>query len=329
MFRTLLCWCTLIWWGAAGLAKAQVALDPELPGYVPVSGVSGSIKSVGSDTMNNLMTLWAEGFRRYYPNVQVEIEGKGSSTAPPALAVGSANFGPMSREMKSSEIEDFERRQGRKPTAVTACIDMLAVYVHRDNPLPGLALPQVDAIFSRTRRLAHSAPLRTWGDLGLDSHWQRRVISPYGRNAASGTYGYFKEHALGKGDFRDQVLEQPGSSSVVQSISRDRYGIGYSGIGFRTADVRPLALATAEGEPLVPAEPAHAYDGSYPLSRSLLIYVNYDRETGLDPLRAEFLRYLLSRAGQEAVLKDGYFPLSASLAAEARRAVGLEPGATP
>ncbi len=307
----------------AAPSVAQVALDPGLPKYTVVSGVSGSIKSVGSDTMNNLMTLWAEGFRRLYPNVQIEIEGKGSSTAPPALISGSATFGPMSREMKDSEIEDFEKQFGYKPLALRACLDMLAVYVHKDNPLPGLTLPQVDAIFSSTRKAGFPRELRLWGDLGLKAPWAARPISLYGRNAASGTYGYFKEHALAKGDFKNGVKEQPGSSSVVQSIGRDRFAMGYSGIGFRTPDVRPLPLALVEGEPMVPAEPEHAYDGSYPLSRFLLVYLNVRPGEQLDPLRREFVRYLFSDQGQASVVKDGYYPANAELAAAALTAAGL------
>ncbi len=304
-------------------AAAQGLLDPKLPVYEPRPGVSGTIKSVGSDTMNNLMTLWAEGFRGYYPNVQVEIEGKGSSTAPPALSGGSANFGPMSREMKSSEIEDFESQHGHKPTGLATCIDMLAVYVHHDNPIAGLTLPQCDAIFSRTRRLGLPSEIVHWGQLGLEGRWGLRRVSPYGRNAASGTYGYFKENVLGKGDFKDSVKEQPGSSSVVQSIARDRFAIGYSGIGYRTADVRAVPLATAEGAEFVPPLAEFAYDGRYPLARPLLIYVDYDPDAAWDPLRSEFVRYVFSRQGQTAVVKDGYFPVNAELAAAALESVGL------
>mgnify|MGYP001821867969 CR=1 FL=1 len=143
-------------WLVASAGMAQVKVDPNLPDYKPVKGVSGNIKSVGSDTLNNLMTLWAEGFKRVYPNVQVEIEGKGSSTAPPALIAGTANFGPMSRTMKQAEEDEFETRFGYKPTPLPTSIDMLAVYAHKDNPIKGLSLPQVDAVFSKSRNLGHA-----------------------------------------------------------------------------------------------------------------------------------------------------------------------------
>jgi phosphate transport system substrate-binding protein len=305
---------------------AQVGVDAKLPAYKPVEGVSGSLKSIGSDTMNNLMTLWAEGFRTFYPNVQIEIEGKGSSTAPPALIAGTAAFGPMSRPMKAAEIDEFEKKFGYKPTAMGTSIDMLAVYVHKDNPLPGLTLAQVDAIFSQTRRAGQATDIRTWGEAGLTGPWAALPISLYGRNSASGTYGFFKEHVLAKGDYKASVKEQPGSSAVVNGVANDKSGIGYSGIGYKTADVRAIALALDADSPLVPAEPAHAYTGDYPLSRFLYVYVNVKPGAVLDPLRREFARYVFSRQGQEVVVKDGYYPVTAEMARGALRAVGIEPG---
>jgi phosphate transport system substrate-binding protein len=270
------------------------------------------------------MALWTEGFKKLYPNVTVEMEGKGSATAPTALIAGSANFGPMSRPMKAEEIDQFEKVFGYKPSAVATSIDMLAVYVHKDNPLKGLTLQQVDAIFSKTRKGGAAKEIRTWGELGLTGEWADKPISLYGRNAASGTYGYFKEHALFKGDFRDEVKEQPGSSAVIQGVTSDKYAIGYSGIGYRTADVRPVALAPGEGKPLVEAEPANAYSGQYPLSRFLLLYVNQKPGTELDPLRREFLRYILSKEGQSDAVKEGFYPLTADLAKKQLDPLGIK-----
>jgi len=306
-----------------GLCFAQVTVDPALPDYKPRQGVSGNIKSVGSDTMNNLMTLWAEGFRKFYPNVQIEIEGKGSSTAPPALIAGTAQFGPMSRAMKSAEIDQFEAKFGYKPIALPTALDMLAVYVHKDNPIQGLTLQQVDAIFSKTRKGGYPTDIRTWGQAGLTGAWASRPISLYGRNSASGTYGYFKEHALFNGDYKDEVKEQPGSSSVVQGVASDRYAIGYSGIGYKTADVRAIPLALEANSPMVPADPTHAYTGDYPLARFLYLYVNYKPGTQLDPLRAEFVRFVFSKQGQAEVVKDGYFPVTAAIAKKALESAGL------
>jgi len=273
--------------------------------------------------MNNLMTLWAEGFQRVYPNVRAEIEGKGSSTAPPALIAGTATFAPMSRDMKSSEIDAFEKRYGYKPVLLPAAIDMLAVYVHRDNPIRGLTLAELDAMYSENRKGGERSGLHTWGELSLGGEWKGRAVSLYGRNAASGTYGYFKERALFGGDFKALVKELPGSSSVVQAVGFDRFGIGYSGIGFATAGVRAVPLAMDDNSPAVPPEARYALDGEYPLARFLWIAVNYKPGSQLDPLRAQFIQYVYSRQGQSDVVKDGYYPVTPEIAAKALASVGL------
>jgi phosphate transport system substrate-binding protein len=309
---------------SSGIATAQVKVDPKLPSYKPAPGVSGTIKSVGSDTMNNLMTLWAEAFNKHYLSVKVEVEGKGSSTAPPALIAGTATFGPMSRPMKADELDAFEKKFGYKPVGLPTSIDMLAVYVNKDNPLKSLSLPQVDAIFSATRKLGHSESITKWGQLGLTGEWADAPISLYGRNSASGTYGYFKEHALGKGDFRDSVKEQPGSSAVVQAVATDKFAIGYSGIGYKTADVVALPLSEKTKGEAVDADVANAYSGDYPLSRQLLLYVNYKPGSRLDPLRREFIKFIFSKEGQEVVVKDGYFPVPATMAAKTLQSLGIK-----
>jgi phosphate transport system substrate-binding protein len=285
----------------------------ELPEYQRVSGVSGTLSSIGSDTLANLMTLWTEEFKRQYPNVTIQVQAAGSSTAPPALTEGTASFGPMSRAMKDREIESFESRYGYKPTVFRVAIDALAVYLHKDNPLKALTLPQVDAIFSVTRRCGHEGNLQTWGQLGLTGSWANRPIQLYGRNSVSGTYGYFKETALCSGDFKNSVNEQPGSASVVQAVSSSLNGIGYSGIGYVTSGVRAVPLAEFEDAPAVEATAENAISGDYPLSRYLYIYVNKRPGSPLPPLEQEFLKLVLSRIGQEVVGKDGYIPLSARL----------------
>jgi phosphate transport system substrate-binding protein len=312
---------------AAGIALGQaVKVDPNLPSYSKASGVSGNLSSVGSDTMNNMVTLWGEAFRRLYPNVKVQVEGKGSSTAPPALIEGTAQVGPMSRKMKKEEIDKFEAKYGYPPTGVRVALDGLAVYVNKDNPLQELTLEQVDAIFSKTRKLGHKEDVTTWGQLGLTGEWANKPISLYGRNSASGTYGYFKEVALGKGDYKDTVKEQPGSASVVQGVSEDKFAIGYSGIGYTTSNVKAVKLAKKAGEPSYGEGYENVLSGKYPLARYLYVYVPIDPfKSGtakVSPLTREFLRYALSKEGQRDVVKDGYFPLTAKVVADERRKVG-------
>jgi phosphate transport system substrate-binding protein len=297
-------------------AVAQVQLDPGLAPYKAVSGVSGNVSSIGSDTLNNLMTLWAETFNKFYPNAKIQIEGKGSSTAPPALISGTAQLGPMSRPMKGTETDQFEKKYGYKPTAIRTSVDALAVFVNKDNPITCLSATQIDAMFSKSRRGGAKEDIVRWGQLGLTGDWADKPISLYGRNSASGTYGFFKEHMLKNGDFKDAVKEQPGSAAVVQGITVDRYAAGYSGIGYATAGVKAVPLAEKDGGRCVEATADNAYSGSYPLARFLFVYINKAPGKPLEPVTREFVKLMVSRDGQEAVVKDGYFPIPASIAKE-------------
>jgi phosphate transport system substrate-binding protein len=298
-------------------AQAANSVDAKIPAYAVTSGVSGNLNSVGSDTLNNLMTFWSEGFKAHYPNVKIQVEGKGSGTAPVALASGVAQVGPMSREMKSTEIAAFAAKFGHKPTRIPVAVDALAVFVHKDNAAKGLSLKQVDGIFASTRKRG-GQDVVTWGDLGQKGALAGKTVSAFGRNSASGTYGYFKEVALKNGDFKDTVKEQPGSSSVVQGIAADVGAIGYSGIGYATSGVRALALSSDESGNFVEPTYANCLNGTYPLSRYLYVYVNKAPSKPMDKLTSEFITFVLSKQGQEIVIKDGYFPLPADVADEGR-----------
>ena len=313
--QTAMALAVAILWTTVGIAVGQTKLDPELLAYKSVSGVSGNISSVGSDTLNNLMTHWAETFQRFYPNAKVQIEGKGSSTAPPALISGTAQLGPMSREMKGTEIDAFEKKYGYKPTPIRTSVDALAVFVNKDNPITCLSFKQIDGLFSKSRRQG-GEDVATWGQLGLTGEWASKPISLYGRNSASGTYGFFKEHTLKNGDFKDTVKEQPGSAAVVQGVTVDRFAVGYSGIGYATAGVRAVPLTEKDGGKCVEATADNAYSAAYPLARFLYVYVNKAPGKPLDPLTREFVKLIVAREGQEGVVKDGYFPIPATIAKE-------------
>jgi len=301
------------------LSAAQV--DAAIPAYEKVSCVSGKLSSVGSDTLANLMTLWAEEFKRTYPNVNIQIQAAGSSTAPPALSESVSNVGPMSRKMKAKELAMFEKAQGYKPTAIGVAIDALAVYVHKDNPIKGLTIPQVDAIFSSTRKCGAKADIQNWGDAGLTGDWKNKSIQLYGRNSVSGTYGYYKKKALCKGDYKSAVNEQPGSASVVQSVSSSLNGIGYSGIGYKTAGVKAVALAKKAGNGFIEPTPENALNGTYPLARVLYVYVNKAPNKPLEPVVKEFMTLVLSQKGQQDVVKDGYIPLPAKMVEKYRKMI--------
>lgn len=310
---------------AAAIVSAQAfaTVDSALPEYQKVSGISGNLSSVGSDTLANMMTLWAEEFKRVYPNVNIQIQAAGSSTAPPALTEGTAQIGPMSRKMKDGEIEAFEKRYGYKPTAIPVAVDALAVFVHKDNPIKGLSMQQLDEIFSSTLKCGSTKAAAKWSDVGLDGEWANRDIQLFGRNSVSGTYGYFKEHALCKGDFKSTVNEQPGSASVVQSVSASLNGIGYSGIGYKTSGVRALPLSKS-GTDYVDATEENALKGAYPLSRYLYIYVNKHPNKPLDPMVLEFVKLVLSKSGQNIAEKDGYIPVPAKVAARDLQILGAK-----
>ncbi len=301
--------------GSAVLSAQATKVDAGIPGYSKTSGVSGNLTSVGSDTLNNLMTLWAEGYKREYPNIRIQIEGKGSSTAPPSLIQGTSQLGPMSRTMKAEEIDAFEKKYGYKPTAFRVAVDGIGVFVNKDNPVKCLTMQQIDGIFSKGHACGGKS-INAWGAAGVaDGGWAKQPISLYGRNSASGTYGYFKENALCKGDYRDTVKEQPGSASVVQGITEDKFAIGYSGIGYKTSGVRTVPVA-AKGGACIDDSPENVISGKYPLARFLYVYVNKAPNKPLDPLIREYLKFVLSQQGQTTVVKDGFIPLPGKIVNE-------------
>jgi phosphate transport system substrate-binding protein len=305
----------------ADAKSAGSQIDPALPSYQKVEeNLSGTLNAIGSDTMNNIVTGWGEALSRLYPSVKVQVEGKGSGSAPPALIEGTAQLGPMSRDMKPDEINSFESKFGYKPTRIKACLDALAVFVHKDNPIQSLTMQQVDSIFSSTRK-AGGDDITTWGQLGLGGEWADKPITIYGRNSTSGTYTYFKEKALLKGDFRDSVKETSGSAGVVQGISEDRYAIGYSGIGYLTSGVKTVGLTLKEGGTVYKPTLGNVKAETYPLGRYLNLYVNKAPSKPFTPEVREFLRFVFTKEGQEVVAKEGFLPLSEKDAATERAKV--------
>lgn len=287
------------------------------------SMLSGNLSSAGSDTMVNLMALWANNFSQSNPNVNVQLQAAGSSSAPTALAAGAAQLGPMSRPMKAAEIAAFEQHYGYPPLAIPVALDALVVLVHQDNPLREISFNQLDSIYSSTLRCGDSTPITQWKMLGLGGEWKSRAISLYGRNSASGTYGYFKQQVLCNGDFSPRVNELPGSASVVQAVAGSLNSIGYASIGFRASGVHMLAVSQYGGPAIEPTA-ENIVQGRYPLVRHLYIYVNKAPGKPLSPLTAAFMDSVLSAQGQKLVSQDGYMPLSAADVAQARAELGLE-----
>ncbi|MBC8009124.1 MAG: phosphate ABC transporter substrate-binding protein [Burkholderiales bacterium] len=297
------------------VAPVAAALDSR---YQPKVVLTGRLRSIGSDTMDLLVARWEEIFTKYHPGLKVVHEGRGSSTATPSLVEGQADFGPMSRAMQPSEVVKFKERFGYEPTQVRVAIDALGLYVHPSNPVIGLGLTleQVDAIFSATRKRGGVERIATWGQLGVGGAWANAPINAYGRNKASGTYGFFRDSALGKGEFGEWVVEQPGSGEVVSQVQADKFGIGYSGVGYKTDGVALAPLLKAAGAEPVDASEESALSGEYPLARPLFLVINRNPAQAPGDLQREFLTFVLGPLGQEVVKREGYYPLPAKLVAE-------------
>lgn len=302
---------------------AAVDLDRELPAYKPVSALSGKIKSVGSDTLSTLMKQWADGFKELYPNVTIDLDSKGSSTAPPALLEGASQLGPMSRPMDSGEVAAFEKKYGYPPASAPVAVDALAVYVNKDNPLECLTLQQVDQIFSKDHWNSNGINVKTWGGVGLTGEWATKPIALFGRNSASGTYETFKETVLRHGEFKDELKEQQASSNVVQMVAGDKSAIGYSGIGYLMAGVRTVPLASSVSEKCYDTSAQSAYSGKYPLARYLYIYLKKDSKQPLDPAVVEFVKYVLSKDGQDGTIKAGFYPITNAIRTKGLKALGI------
>lgn len=291
------------------LAQAQKAM------------LTGNLSSAGSDTLGYLMTLWGEDFSLQAPGVNVQVQAAGSSTAPTALAAGAAQLGAMSRPMQNDERQLFIARYGYPPLAVPVAMDALVVVVNQANPLQRISQPQLDALYSVTRLCGGTQVPQRWGDTGVtDDNWAQRRIQRFGRNSASGTWGFFKQQALCRGDFRADVAEFPGSAAVVQAVATTPESIGYASFGFHLSGVKIVPIVTRTGESIMP-DADTIRSGRYPWSRPLYIYVNKPPGKPLPLLVAAFLHQVLSSQGQRRVAEAGYLPLSDAQISAARAAI--------
>ncbi len=281
------------------------------------------LSSVGSDTLSGMMRSWVNLYSAQHPSVVVQVQSSGSSTAPVAMLEGAASIGPMSRPMTPSERVAFQNKYGYPITEIIVGVDAVSVFVHIDNPLESLSLSQLDAIFSSTRRCGGEVRPEVWGDLGVVGQLNTQPLSLFGRNSVSGTYTFFRRQALCGGDFASDVSEQPGSSSVVQSVAVSRRGIGYTGVGFLSSGVKPLALRRDDGAPAVLPTEETAINGQYPLARPLYLYVNQPKGQPITGLERDFIRVVLSDSGQEVVSKSGFVPLPLSHRLQVKAELGV------
>ncbi len=306
------------------LASYAKPVEP-LPSNTTVTAqpLTGTLSSTGSDTLHNMMMLWRREFVARHPQLNLQIQSSGSATAPVALVEGTANLGPMSRPMLMAEQARFRRRFGYEAYAVPVALDMLAIYVHQDNPLQAISMAELAAVYAQNRRCAGHPAVNHWGDLGLTGVWQTRSIAAYGRNPASGTYAFFRQKALCNDDFRQKVGQLPGAAAVVRAVSLSINGLGYSGVGQQIAGVKMLAVsATPEGPALYPTA-EHALSGAYPLARVLYIYLNKAPQQPLPAAEREFIRFILSPYGQQLLQSDGLIPIPAALNQHVSQELGL------
>jgi phosphate transport system substrate-binding protein len=318
---------------------AGLSTDNTLARYAPQNEVAGSLKIQGSETMYPLLSRLSLEFKHRQPKVNVDVKGGGSTQAiseflqPPMSKTGRVaifeerskhfSFISTSRELFDSEVKEFVSQHGYEPLAVPVAVDAVAIYAHKDNPLAGLTLEQVDAMFSTTRNRGYKTAITQWGQLGLPAEWNNAAIQLYGRDRKSGTRAFFQEHCLAGGDFVPTLHEGPGAASVILDLSRNQLGIGYSGLGLHTSTVRVVPLAEATGMPFVTPSAATVTDQTYPLRRVLYLYVNKSPKAPLPPAALEFLTFLMSQEGQEAVVKAGFFPLPVNQITKSAIALGM------
>lgn len=282
--------------------------------------VVGSLGAVGSDTLAGLMLRWGEQLTDRHPGIRLQLQASGSASAPPALVAGTTRLGPMSRAMSDAERRDFIERHGYPPVEIEVARDALVVIVHRHNPLTQLSLAELDGIFSATRRCGGGHAITHWRELGIERPSGRLAL--HGRNAASGTYGLFRQRALCNGDFRVRLDEHPGSAAVVAAVAASPRAIGYAGRNHLTAGVRALPLVDADGEAVRP-DPERVRRDDYPLSRTLYLYLNLPPGEALPGPERAFVELILSPEGQETVAELGFVALPQATLERQRRRLGL------
>ncbi len=304
--------------GALLRDPVQVATPPvkEVPlaTYVAQRPVSGELKSVGSDSMEPLMALWSDDFKKFQPRISTLFICKGSGTAPKALIEGSTLMGQMSREMNDQELAAFQAKYGYAPTRIPVAVDALVIYVNAGNPLKQLRMEEIDAIFSTTRKGGAKSDILRWGDLGLGGDWKQREVQAYGRDENSGTRAFFKEHVLKKGEFKPSVKAFADQFAVVEAPAVDGGGISYGPLQYANRMVKGVPVAGFSSDRFIEPSLETIQKATYPLTRFLYIYVNKAPGKDLDPTVKEFLRFVLSKEGQACVSTFGALAIPGDLA---------------
>lgn len=299
------------------------ALDPNLPVYRPVSSLKGELKLVGSNTMSHVAAVWSDGFRQFYPDVRITIDVNGSREAVRAVETNEAHIGLLSRSIDAAEAESFAKTLGYQPKVLTPCLERIAVFAHKDNPINGLTLKQVDAIFSNSLKRGEERPIRTWGQLGFPGAWANQPIVAVGRKDDTGSQLFFKEAVLLGGDYREDLVPKTGNLDLVKSIGKDPRALGFAGLSCDAPEVRSVPLAIRPEGPFVAIDSPEADAGQYPLMRPLQLVVDHNPKKEMPAVESEFIKYVFSRLGQEDVIKAGFQAIPAQPAHIALDSVGL------
>ena len=334
-FRTLIPFCaaicaTVLLAPLTGLSAAEGtlkqspgALDPNLPFYRPVEKLSGELKLGGSNTLSHIASVWIDGFRHFYPDVNISIEVNGSRQAVSDVSAGKTQIGLLSRTIGRSEVDEFRKVHGFNPTVLTPCLERTAIFVHKDNPIAGLTVAQVDAIFSTECRRGADKYCGTWKQFGLEGDWAGQPIVVHGRTKDTGSQVFLQQKVLLGSPFRDDLQTHPTNVKMLQAIAKDPSAIGFSGLSYATPQVRAVPISFAEGEDFVAVDSAEAARGRYPLVRQLQFVVKHDPKEKMPAVEQEFIKYVFSRLGQEDVVKAGFQAIPARPARVALDAVGL------
>lgn len=298
-------------------------LDPNLPIYRPVDQLKGELKLGGSNTLSHVAAVWIASFQEFYPDAKITIEVNGSLAAIDDVKAGKTDLGLLSRRVRDDEIESFRETFGYPPTVLTPCLERTAIYVHKDNPIKGLTLAQLDAIYSTDRKRGAAEPCRQWGQLGLSGEWAAQPIVLHGRTAETGSQVFLQEAVLLGGAMREDIQNHVSNVDMVKEIAKNPAAIGFAGITYGIPEVRAVPLALAEGEDFVAVDSPEADRGAYPLVRRLQLVVKRDPAQELRPIEREFIKYIFSTQGQEDVVKAGFQAIPAQPAHVALDAVGL------
>ena len=296
--------------------------SPALPAYKPVASLSGEIRSVGADTMEDLMKLWIAGFQKIYPNVKFQMEAKASGTAAPALTSGTADIGPVAREVLPNEAEPFRAKYGYDIFSVRVAggsyrtpgrTHAITFFVNAKNPIGKLSFQQLDAMYSTTSKAGANQDIATWGQAGATGEWADKPIHLWGLKRPNGIAYFIQTRVLQGGDYKEGINEHttvgnlPALDAIARGVADDPYAIGYSGFANVIDGVKTVALAEKPKGPFYKGTFEEVASYKFPLSR--VIYINLNRKPGtpIDPKVREFLKFVLSRDGQELVEKEGIF----------------------